>query len=182
MRELDDAAALRQAPTPSVWRRLAAFLYEGVLLFGVLMVAGLVYSVATHMDHALHGKLGLQVFLFVVLAAYFAGFWARGGQTVAMKAWHVRLIDGSGRSVPWPKAVARYLLAWLWFLPALALLWFSDLKSSAAFATILLAGVATYAALARLHPDRQFFHDVLCGTRLITWRPAPRTPNGRSDA
>jgi hypothetical protein len=32
--------------------------------------------------------------------------------------------------------------------------------------------VAAYAALAWLRPDRQFWHDVVCGTRLITWKPA----------
>ncbi|MBZ8143845.1 hypothetical protein CLD22_29055, partial [Rubrivivax gelatinosus] len=25
-----------------------------------------------------------------------------------------------------------------------------------------------------LHPDRQFWHDALCGTRLITWRAKPK--------
>lgn len=182
MSDLDEALALKQAPTPSVWRRLAAFLYEGVLLFGVLMVAGLLYSVVTRMDHALHGKLGLQVFLFVVLGAYCAGFWVRGGQTVAMKAWHVRVVDASGQALSWRQAVARYLLAWLWFLPALVVLWVSGLKDSAAFAAALCVGVITYAGLTRLHPDRQFFHDVLCGTRLVTWRPAPRPQKGRVGA
>ncbi len=182
MSDLDEALALKQAPTPSVWRRLAAFLYEGVLLFGVLMVAGLLYSVVTRMDHALHGKLGLQVFLFVVLGAYCAGFWVRGGQTVAMKAWHVRVVDASGQALSWRQAVARYLLAWLWFLPALVVLWASGLKDSAAFAAALCVGVITYAGLTRLHPDRQFFHDVLCGTRLVTWRPAPRPQKGRVGA
>jgi hypothetical protein len=32
--------------------------------------------------------------------------------------------------------------------------------------------VLGFAALAFLRPDRQFFHDVLSGTRLVTWRPA----------
>ena len=165
-------------PTPSVMRRLAAFFYEGVLLFGVLMVAGLLYSGLTQMRHALHGKFGLQVFLFLVLAVYFAWFWVRGGQTVAMKAWHIRLVDRSGQAVRPGQAVARYLLAWLWFIPALLLLWVAEQQglrpSAAAFITIPSAGLITYAALARLHPDRQFLHDVVCGTRLVSWRPAKR--------
>jgi len=37
---------------------------------------------------------------------------------------------------------------------------------------VLMIGVLTYAALARLHPDRQFWHDAVCGTRLVTWQPA----------
>ena len=37
---------------------------------------------------------------------------------------------------------------------------------------LLFVGVLAYAALARLHPDRQFWHDAACGTRLVDWRPA----------
>jgi hypothetical protein len=32
--------------------------------------------------------------------------------------------------------------------------------------------VAGYSALALLHPQRQFWHDAVCGTRLIDTRPA----------
>lgn len=166
-------------PTPSIPRRLAAFLYEGVLLFGLLMVAGLLYSGITQMRHALHGQLGLRVFLFIVLALYFVGFWTRGGQTVAMKAWHVRLVDRAGHPVSRQRAFARYLLAWLWFLPALTALWLGELQglqpSSALFAVVPTVGVLTYALLARLNADRQFLHDVVCGTRLVSWRPPKKS-------
>ncbi len=36
-------------------------------------------------------------------------------------------------------------------------------------------GWLVYGGLALLHPQRQFVHDVLCGTRLIDVRPA-KTP------
>jgi len=166
-------------PTPGVARRLACFVYEGVLLFGVLMAAALVYGVATDQRHALVGAFGLRVFLFAVLGAYFIGFWTQQGQTLAMRTWHIRLAvadSDSLRPPGWIRAGARYLLAWLWFLPALLALYFSGLKGApAAFAT-LFAGVVTYALLARLHPQRQFLHDTLCGTRLVTWRPPPKRP------
>ena len=38
-----------------------------------------------------------------------------------------------------------------------------------------IAGVLAYAALAWLHPQRQFWHDAVCGTRLIHWKPARRS-------
>ena len=34
-----------------------------------------------------------------------------------------------------------------------------------------LMGIVAYAGLVWLRPDRQFFHDVLCGTRLVHWQP-----------
>jgi uncharacterized RDD family membrane protein YckC len=171
MSAADSGTPASEFSTPSLRRRLAAFLYEGVLLFGVLMIAGYLYSSLTQQRHALQGTTGLQIFLFLVLGIYFGWFWSHGGQTVAMKAWHIRLVDTQGRQVGQGRALLRYLLAWLWFVPALAALHFSGLKGGAAIFGLLLAGVLGYAALAFLRPDRQYFHDALCGTRLITWRP-----------
>ncbi len=158
---------------PGVARRMAAFVYEGVLLFGVVFIAGYLYSSLTQQRHALQGQGGLQVFVFFVLALYFVVFWSRGGQTVAMRAWHVRLVTASGTAVTPARAFARYLLAWLWFAPALLAARLAGLHSAGAIFTLLLAGVAAYALLAFMHPQRQFLHDAVCGTRLVTWRPAP---------
>jgi uncharacterized RDD family membrane protein YckC len=158
--------------TPRLLRRLAAFVYEGVLLFGVVMIAGYLYSSLTQQRHALQGKVGLQAFLFVVLGIYFVWFWSRSGQTVAMKAWHIRLVGARGQAVSQGRALARYLLAWLWFLPALATLHLTGIKSSSAYGLALVTGVLAYAALAWLRPDRQFWHDAVCGTRLVHWQPA----------
>lgn len=159
--------------TPGLRRRLAAFLYEGVLLFGVLMVAGLIYSPLTQQRHALQGTLGLQVVVVVVVGLYFVWFWTRGGQTLAMKTWHIRLQRADGGPVTWPRATLRYLLCWLWFLPSLAAARLADLKGGWVVFSVTLAGVLAYAATSRLHPQRQFPHDALCGTRLVD---APRSP------
>jgi uncharacterized RDD family membrane protein YckC len=156
--------------TPSVRRRLAAFVYEGVLLFGVVMAAGFVWSLATQQRHALLGRHGLQALLFVVLGLYFAWFWSHGGQTVALKAWRIRLVRSDGSAVSTTRAAVRYLLAWLWFAPALLAVWLAGLRGAGAITGVVAAGVLAFAALARLHPSRQFLHDVLCGTRLIEAR------------
>jgi len=170
------AAEVVVGQTPGLARRLAAFTYEGVLLFGVVMIAGYLYSSLTQMRNAVVGTGGLQAFLFVVLGIYFVWFWSRGGQTVAMKAWHIRLVDAAGRPVGQVRALLRYLLSWLWFLPALAAVHFAGLKSSGAIFGAMVAGVLAFAALAWLHPQRQFWHDAVCGTRLVTWRPAGKMP------
>ena len=168
------APADEAAPsTPGLARRLTSFVYEGVLLFGVLMIAGIAFSSITGQRHALVGRHGLQVFVFFVLGLYFTWFWTHGGQTVAMKAWHIRVVDQRQAALTWPRAIVRYLLAWGWFAPALAVLAFTPLRSPGQVATVLLVGVLAYAGLARLHPQRQYLHDVLAGTRLITWRPPP---------
>lgn len=156
---------------PSLRRRLACFTYEGVLLFGVLMIAGYLYSALTQQRNALEGRHGLQAFLFLIVGIYFVWFWSRGGQTVAMKAWHIRLVTSAGEPVTQARALLRYVLSWLWVLPALVVVHFSGLQGSGVVSAALLAGVAGFAALAWLRPDRQFWHDAVCGTRLVTWRP-----------
>lgn len=166
-----DTAPPTNAAPPSVMRRLACFAYEGVLLFGVVMAAGLVYGSVTQQRHALQGKLGLQVFLFAVLGLYFTWFWSHGGQTLAMKTWHLRVVTADGQSVSQARAWARYLTSWLWFLPALVAAYTSGSTGTAAIGGTLAVGVLAYAGLARLRDDRQFIHDIACATRVVTWRP-----------
>jgi uncharacterized RDD family membrane protein YckC len=160
--------------TPSLKRRMAAFVYEGVVLFGVVFGTAFLFGTLTQQRHALHGQHALQAVLFAVLGFYFGWFWTRGGQTVAMKAWHIRLLDLRGLPVTWPRALARYCLSWLWFAPALLSVWLIGVASTGAIFGVLLAGVVAYALLTRLHPSRQFLHDVLCGTRLMTQKPIKR--------
>ena len=160
--------------TPGLARRLACFVYEGVLLFGVVMAVGLMYGLLTQQRHALAGKLGLQVAVFAVLGLYFVWFWARSGQTLAMQTWNVRLVTRQGHGVSALRATGRYLLAWLWFVPGLATLHFTGLDGGWPAFAVLATGVLAYAALAWLHPDRQYWHDAVCGTRLVTWQPPPR--------
>lgn len=155
---------------PELRRRLAAFVYEGVLLFGVLMIAGWLFSTLAQQRHALQQRHGLQAFLFMVLGIYFAWFWSRGGQTLAMKTWHIRLVRAGGGPVSQARALARYLASWLWFLPALALAQALGWHGGGPLFALLAAGVLAYAWSSRLRPDRQFWHDVLCGTRLIDSR------------
>ena len=157
---------------PSLRRRLAAFLYEGVLVFGIVVGAGLVYGPLMNQRHALSAQPGLKAVIFVILGLYFVWCWTRSGQTLAMKTWHIRLVSRDGRAVSPRRAVARYLLSWVWFLPALGAVRLAGLHSAGETVAVVVAGVLCYAALSRLHPDRQFWHDVVCGTRLVTWQPA----------
>jgi uncharacterized RDD family membrane protein YckC len=154
-------------PAPGLARRLACFLYEGVLLFGVVMAVCLAYGISTGQRHALVGTTGLRLTLFVALGAYFVYFWSRHGQTLAMRTWRIALVDANGGRVgPW-RATLRYLLAYLWFAPALVTLRVAGEHSRGTIFAALSAGALGYAALALLRRDRQFWHDVVCGTLLI---------------
>jgi uncharacterized RDD family membrane protein YckC len=110
--------------------------------------------------------------LLAVLATYFVWFWTHGGQTLPMKTWHIRLHAAGGGPVSTGRALARFVLCWLWFVPALAAIYVWGLSGGWAIAACLAVGVAAYAALTWLHPTRQYWHDVVCGTRLIDTRPS----------
>lgn len=168
------AAASPAFSTPSLRRRFAVMLYESLVLFGVVMVAGLLYSPLSDQRHALQGRHGLQVFLFAVLGLYFVWFWTHGGQTVAMRAWQVQLVDRHGAPVsPW-RALARFVASWVWVLPALLSTYLTQWQGhpsltlhAALTVCALMLWVTAYALSSRLHPEAQFWHDTLCGTRLV---------------
>ena len=152
--------------TPSLARRMACWLYEGMLLVGVVFIAGYLFGTLSQTRHAMDNRHALQAFLFLVFGIYFVWFWARG-QTLPMKTWHITVLDHSGKPVSQWRALLRYLLCWLWFLPALAAV--SRLGLSAAESVGLVSGwIAVWAMLSYCHPRQQFLHDALAGTQLVS--------------
>jgi len=128
--------------TPGIARRLASMLYEAILLFAIAYFAGFALLSASRgapLEDWL--RLAHQGLLLAVFAAYFLWCWLRGGQTLAMKTWRIRLVEVTPR-----KALLRFLLA-LAFVPT---------------------GVSVLWAL--LDRERQFLHDRLAGTRLVLVR------------
>ncbi len=152
---------------PSLRRRMACWLYEGMLLFAVVFIAGWLFSTLGQMRDAMDARRPLlQGFLFVVFGIYFGWFWSRG-QTLAMKTWHLRIVDRQGRAVTQARALLRYLLSWVWLLPPLMAL--APYRLSGAEVALLVVGwVLVWAILSRFHPEGQFWHDALAGTRLVS--------------
>ncbi|VVE60701.1 membrane protein [Pandoraea captiosa] len=152
---------------PTLRRRVLSMVYESLLLFGVLFLSGYLFSALTQQRSGLMYRHAMQAWLFFVLGAYFVWFWTHGGQTLAMKTWKIRLVDAHGRPVRAGRALLRYVLAWLWVLPAMAIDWIFGLTGWSSVA--LLAGwVALWALTMHVTPDHQFLHDRLAGTRLVS--------------
>ena len=101
------------------------------------------------MKHSLSSKhvTILSLCLFLVLAVYFAWCWTHGGQTLAMRAWRLRVVTRTGRAVNPTQALLRFLLAW----PSLGIF-----------------GIGLIWAL--VDPEKQFLHDRLAGTRIVFLR------------
>jgi len=145
---------------------MACWLYEGMLLFAVVFVAGWLFSTLGQMRNAMDERRHLlQAFLFIVFGIYFSWFWSRG-QTLAMKTWHIRIVDRAGKPISQARALLRYLLGWLWFLPPLIAAWVWNL-GGIDVAVLCCGWIALWALLSRFHVQRQFVHDALAGTRLV---------------
>ena len=120
-------------------------LYEAILLFAVAFLGTWLFQFAAGTFHIDGWRMHLlQVFLLALFAAYFLWCWLRGGQTLAMKAWRIRLVAKDGHASLGPKA---------------ALLRF--------FCALLLVPTLIGIAWAYVDRDRQFLHDRLAGSLLI---------------
>ncbi len=157
---------------PSLKRRMACWLYEGLLMFGVVFISGYLFGTLSQTRHALDNRHGLQAFLFLIFGIYFAWFWAKG-QTLAMKTWNIRVLTATGQPLSQSRAMLRYLLSWVWLLPPLALI--APFALSAGETALMVIGwVFIWALLSRFHPQQQFWHDAWAGTRLVSSLPLSR--------
>ncbi len=122
------AIDIAQARVPGLARRLAALLYDLILLFGMLLLAATLVIVPAS---ALSGtavwlagwpRVLFQFYLVAVGYGFFAYFWVHGGQTLGMRAWRFRLLRDDGQPLSLGDAGRRLL--WSSLLPGpLGLLW-----------------------------------------------------------
>ncbi|MFT6591194.1 MAG: putative RDD family membrane protein YckC [Rhodoferax sp.] len=144
---------------------MACWLYEGMLMFGVVFIAGYLFGTLSQTRNAMDNRNALQAFIFVVFGIYFVWLWAKG-QTLAMKTWDITVVDRLGQPITQARALLRYVCSWLWFLPALAAV--APFKLSAPESIVIVLGwIVVWAILSRFHPQKQFWHDALAGTRLV---------------
>jgi uncharacterized RDD family membrane protein YckC len=141
--ESPDILRLEPSALAPLARRLASLAYEGVLLFAIVFLASYLFlSLARDAQSGLP-RLVFQAYLLAVCGAYFMFCWVRGGQTLPMKTWGMRLVTTEGRPLSAQRAFLRYVFA----VPAIC------------------TGAAVIWAL--FDRDRQFLHDRLAGTRIV---------------
>ncbi len=157
---------MSDSQAPALRRRLLCMVYEAVLLFGVVFIAGYLFSTLTQQRNGLTHHLWLMSWLGLVVGVYFVWFWTHGGQTLPMKTWRIRVVDTQLRPVSIARAIARYVLSWLWWLPPLAMHPLLGLSVPLTLA-LLAVWIAVWAAATALDSDRQLIHDRLAGTRLV---------------
>jgi uncharacterized RDD family membrane protein YckC len=139
------AEAVPADAAPSIPRRLASMVYESILLFAVAFLGTWLFQFAAGTFQIDGWRMTLlQFFLLGLFAIYFLWCWLRGGQTLAMKTWRIRLVKKDGHGPLPPKAaLLRFVYALLLVPTLVGLFW------------------------AMVDRDRQFLHDRLAGSLLI---------------
>ncbi len=116
-------------PPAPLWRRLAAAVYDLLLLVALwFVVTGalvLLYGWSGLPMEEVNGverppQWFLRNVLFPLLLAltwaFYAWFWLRGGQTLGMRAWRIRVRDALGRPMRVSQTILRMVagaLSWL---------------------------------------------------------------------
>ncbi|MET3108483.1 putative RDD family membrane protein YckC [Oxalobacteraceae bacterium GrIS 2.11] len=161
-----DSAAAIPVQFASLKHRLLCMVYEGVLLFGVLFAAELLFDLSTQKLDSAALHYWHNLYLFLVLGAYFTYFWGHGGQTLPMQTWHIKVVSADFQAVSFKQACIRYCAAWMWFLPALALSYGLDLPHWTCV-SLFFVGILVWAFTSKFDKNGQFLHDRLAGTQLV---------------
>jgi uncharacterized RDD family membrane protein YckC len=141
----DRADAQDTFTAPCIKRRLICMVYESLLVFGVAFFASLPFFGVTGIGTGGSMRHAYQGYLVLVIGLYFVACWRQRGQTLAMKTWKLRLVGAVGTRITLRQALLRYACAW---------------------PSLLLGGIGILYAAA--NPGRQFLHDRLAGTRIVT--------------
>ena len=95
-----------EMPIPAgLFRRLAAIVYDALLVVAILMTTVTLLVALTNTAVAGQNVLGL---LFIESFAFFAYFWIFRGQTLGMLAWRLSIVTGSGYQMTFSQAFLRY--------------------------------------------------------------------------
>lgn len=157
--------------TPTIKRRLISMVYEAFLLTAVELLAISIYLLGTRNQHTPTVDHGRNAVFFLVAAVYFIHSWTGSGYTLAMKTWRIKLVKPGYKTVPFRAAAIRYLMAWGWFLPAIVACYafgWVGAHEVTKMSIALAVGIVAWAATALFDKDRQFLHDRIAGTRMIS--------------
>jgi len=143
-------------------------IYEAVLLFGLVFIVSYALLALFQWKYPLPPgpRAVLQAVLFLAIGGYFVWCWSRSGQTLALKTWHLKVLDDSGAPPSVARAIARYVLAWHLWLPGLVWVAFFQSRALADLAA-LAAGFTLLLLPALADPQRRLLHDRWTRTRVV---------------
>ena len=95
----------------SLFKRIACMLYESILVFAILFVAGVVYRALMGDPHSDFEQHLFFMYSWLIIGVYFVYCWVKSGQTLAMQTWRIQLLGLDGNPLSLGQAVRRYVIA-----------------------------------------------------------------------
>lgn len=127
---------------PGFIRRFLCGIYDSFLSLGVLILPGTIWAIINYFI-PINPIFGIMI-VIISTWSFFAYFWTRGGQTLGMAAWKIKLISMNKESISLKQTLIRFLLSvFICCLVGLPLL------------------------LIYFHPQRLAINDILSKTKLI---------------
>jgi uncharacterized RDD family membrane protein YckC len=108
---INPTASTRTGAPASLALRLLAALYDALPMLALWFVATMLALALTGgaLDvQRLPDKLLVQALLLAVTGAYFVISWRRGGQTIGMRAWRLRVVSADGKPLETRQALVRF--------------------------------------------------------------------------
>ena len=97
-------------PTSGLLRRLAAGIYDSLLVIALLVVPTLVAMAMRGGEPIPPGDVLFQLLLLMTAAIFFSWFWSHGGQTLGMRAWRLQVEQRSGAPLTVQTALVRFCI------------------------------------------------------------------------
>ncbi|WP_292989825.1 RDD family protein [Nitrosomonas sp.] len=129
---------------PGFWRQFISLIYEFLILLAIIFIASFIFHLIFRDTNAFYFIPLYQFYLLIIMGYYFIWFWTRGGQTLAMQTWKIRVVTVDGNRLNNRIAITRYLIAVI---------------------GVLFFGIGILWAF--VDRDHQYLHDRLAGTRII---------------
>ncbi|MHA6204531.1 RDD family protein [Dyella soli] len=150
-----------------LWRRLLALVYDLLAVVAIVMVVGYVCQRLTggnliSTDGQVQIAWWYRPLQALVVAAYFVASWLRGGQTLGMRPWRIRITAADGGRLAPAQALVRLVVAALPLLLLELAPWVGLRGALWAVATAWVGGLGW----AAIDPQRRAFHDVVARTQL----------------
>ena len=109
---------------PGLFKRIAVIVYDALLLIAVLFLATLVLLPFQENNTFEPNSWLYSVYLLTVSFVFYGWFWTRGGQTLGLMAWKLRVADVNGQHITWKQALIRFTVAiFSWGLCGLGVVW-----------------------------------------------------------
>ncbi len=102
---------MRSVTSASLFRRLAAGVYDIFLIFALLLLAT---SIALFLNHGQSFKqhnVLFSLYLISSIGFFYCWFWTRGGQTLGMQAWKIKVVSHDLQPLTWLLAIKRFIFA-----------------------------------------------------------------------